>query len=104
MYMIEKLMSPAGAALYSALDKPEDWEVDNGSYNLRHIPTKIEVWIANGAFFLDIKHQKISPFDDGENVLGLIERHFIWRKVKKLLKSSKVNFNTIYANKLKGNT
>lgn len=68
------IYSPIATALSAALDRPDEW--DDMGYVLFHRPSKISWWTANGAWFFD-SHNVPS-------CLGLIERHFVWRKAKNL--------------------
>lgn len=65
-------MSAVGRALSKALDKPEDWEFPS-EYRIRHKPSGQDFWVGDGAFFFD-------TFDDVPSCIGLIERHWLYRK------------------------
>jgi hypothetical protein len=71
-------MSAAGRAISKALDIPGDWEV--GKYTIKHLPTRQFFWIANGAFFFDGYDGQDTP-----KCLGLVERHWLYRKARKLV-------------------
>lgn len=63
-------MSKLGREISILLQHPDDWECDK--YCLKHKPTGIELWIANGPFFLDVwNRDRIGAFD-------LLERHWLW--------------------------
>ena len=99
--MIERFLSPAGAEIYTALKNAAEWDIDQGNYRIRHNPTGVTLWIANGAWFFDVRVEKKSPFDEDVRVLGLFERHILWRRVKRLLSARKQNHNKIIAEKMK---
>jgi hypothetical protein len=68
-------MSAAGRALSKALDSPLDW-VWTDKYVITHKPSKQVFWVANGGFFFD--------GDEGTpKCLGLIERYWLYAKVKR---------------------
>lgn len=80
-------MSAAGRALSKALDNPQDWTGD-GEFRIKHIPSGLEFWIGNGGFFFDEQRRdKI----DGERAIGLIERHWLYSKARKIIKANRRN-------------
>ena len=96
--MLEFILSAAGKSVYKALDNHDEWEFDTGKYQIKHNPTGVVLWIANGAWFFDVRVKKKSPFDDDVRILGIIERHIIWRKVKKLMDLKRIDMNQLVAN------
>jgi len=76
-------MSASGRALSAALNKPEDWIV--GQYTITHKKSRLEFWIANGRFFLDRWNGHIG----GPRVIGLLERHWLWIKVRNVIGEAK---------------
>lgn len=70
-------MSEVGRALSSALDHPADWIIDE--HTIKHRTSGLEFWIANGSFFFDGYAYQGTP-----SCIGLLERHWIFRKVRRL--------------------
>ena len=68
-------MIKAEIALWKALDKPKDREF--GEFRATHKPSGVFLWVANGAWFLDICGED----DSISGAIGLIARHILWRKV-----------------------
>lgn len=66
-----------GKKLNAILNTTEGWSVDR--YRLMHAPTTTSWWIANGGFFFDGDALSGTPA-----CLGLIERHLLWRKAKRM--------------------
>lgn len=71
------LLSPIGKRLWVALNSPDDWEI--GEYTIKHTPTGTVWWVGGGGFSFDGKINAGTP-----DCLGLIERHILYRRVKKL--------------------
>jgi len=86
------------------LDNPEDWRygnfyTDNGKpYNIAHKETHVCLWIANESWFLDGYYTTIYTLKENGNIdfngekfetkvphIGLLDRHILWRKVKKVV-------------------
>lgn len=86
------------------LDHPEDWSHgnhydDNGNpHTIVHMETHICLWIANGSWCLEGYNTTIYPrCEDGSldmhgetfqtkvPRIGSLDRHILWRKVKKVL-------------------
>lgn len=73
-------MSAAGRALWAALDRHEDWSV--GAHTATHVPSGTVFWHVNGALFFD-------GYESWKGALGLIERHWLFRKFRRM-RSAKV--------------
>lgn len=89
-------MSAAGRALSKALDILEDWTF-NGGYAIKHMPSGQEFWVANGAWFFDawdeIKGGK-------KQLIGLIERHRLYFKARKIVAKYELDRRNLSANDL----
>lgn len=72
------IFSEAGAALWKALDRPEEWEVPS-QYRIVHKPSNTAWWTGNGGFFFDGDDLTATP-----SCLGLFERHILWRRARKI--------------------
>ena len=73
--------SDVARALSDALDHPEDWDFRK-EFTIKHKPSDIVMWIGNGSFFFD---GYAELFGDGVIPhIGLIERHFLYRKYKRV--------------------
>lgn len=70
-------MSAAGKALSRALENPGDWTA--GHYEIKHRPSGLAFWVANGPFFFDGSEIEGTP-----ECLGLIERHWLYFKARKV--------------------
>lgn len=80
-------MSAAGRALSKALDTPGDWAI-RLDLILSHKPSGVEFWIGTGPFFFDgyVKYQL-----GGAGSIGLIERHWLYFKARKIVKANRHN-------------
>lgn len=67
--------SPIALAVWTALDKPSDWEVFNGA-RLTHRPSNVTLWVSNGPVFFNIH--------EGPGSIGLVERFIVWQKYKRM--------------------
>jgi hypothetical protein len=86
------------------LDHPEDWRHgnhydDNGNpHTIVHKETHVCLWISNGSWFLNGYNTNIYPlredgsldilgetFDTKVPRIGSLDRHILWRKVKKVV-------------------
>jgi hypothetical protein len=102
--MIEKILSPVCYEIWKMLDHPEDWRHGNfygeqgKPYNIVHKETHVCLWVANGGCFLDGYNTTIFPrredgsldmhgetFETKVPHIGSLDRHILWRKVKKVL-------------------
>ena len=100
--MIEKFLSPVSLEIWKMLDHPENWifDVDLNSkmkpYTIVHPETRISLWVSNGRWFLDGWSQPIFEYNDKGMVvktlyktrkvyIGLIDRHILWHKVRKVM-------------------
>ena len=102
--MIEKTLSPVCYEIWKMLDHPEDWShgnfYDNNGkpHSIVHMETHICLWIANGSWCLEGYNTTIYPrCEDGSldmhgetfqtkvPRIGSLDRHILWRKVKKVL-------------------
>lgn len=68
-------MKKIAKLLSAELDHIDRWTVDH--HTLTHVPTNTHWWIANGRFFFD-------GYRSMEGAIGLIERHFLWGKAKRV--------------------
>jgi len=75
-------MSKLGREISILLMRSEEWVYDD--YRLEHLPTGIQLWVANGPFFLDVYNkERIHAF-------GPIERQWLWfTQVHSLVKKLK---------------
>ena len=100
--MIEKILSPVCYEIWKMLDHPEDWRHgsfydDNGNpHTIVHNETHICLWVCNGSWFLNGYDTTIFSYDERGIVeerlfrtkvphIGRLDRHILWRKVKKVL-------------------
>lgn len=100
--MIEKILSPVCYEIWKMLDHPEDWRYgshydNNGKpYSIVHMETHICLWIANGSGCLEGYDTNIYSYDERGIVkeklfvtkvphIGSLDRHILWRKVKKVI-------------------
>ena len=71
-------MSAAGRALSKALESPDDWDVPT-EYRIVHRPTEMSFWTANGSFWFNGSEIHGTP-----SCIGLIERHWLYFKARKV--------------------
>lgn len=71
--------SPAAAELIRQLEDPSKWSV--GKHTILHRPSATAWWVYNGAFSFNF-------YGGAPPCLGLIERHFLWPHVKRLISES----------------
>lgn len=72
--------------IYKELDKPENWKLDSGDYCLinKEYPN-MKIWVANGFFFLGVWN-----YDHGKEYnFSIIEKFYLWPKVRKVLEQIK---------------
>lgn len=84
--------SDEGKTLSDSLDCVEHWDLSNTQHTVRHIPSNLVFWVGNGAWFFDgyeNYYNKNAPILE----LGLVERHFLYRKYKKMIKKTKKERN-----------
>jgi len=84
--------SDAGKVLSDSLDNAEHWYLSNTQYTVRHIPSNLVFWVGNGGWFFD-GYQNYYVKDTPILKLGLVERHFLYRKYKKMIKNIKKEMN-----------
>lgn len=74
------ILSDVGKVLWDNLNDPEEWEFED--YTMLHIRSRVYLWTNNGGFFFDgyksWRPESLAPS------LGLLERHFIYRKAMRL--------------------
>lgn len=68
-------MSAAGEMLFKSFKNPDDWEI--GSYKVKHKPSGVVLWIANGGFFFD-------GYEQYSGMLGIFERWICWFAFKSM--------------------
>ena len=104
MNIIEKILSPVGYEIWKMLDHPEDWRYgnfyteDGKPYNIFHKHTHVCLWVCNGRWFLDGYYTTIYTLKENGDIdlsgekfetkvphIGLLDRHILWRKVKKVV-------------------
>lgn len=102
--MIEKILSPVCYEIWKMLDHPEEWRHgnfydDNGKpYSIVHMETHVCLWISNGSWFLNGYNTTIYTLKENGDIdfsgerfepkvprIGSLERHILWRKVKKVV-------------------
>lgn len=100
--MIEKILSPISFEIWKMLDHPENWIFDvdvnckGKAYTIIHPETRISLWVSNGRWFLDGYSQPVFDYNDkgmayktlyrtSKVYIGVIDRHILWYKVKKVL-------------------
>lgn len=114
--MIEKILSPVCYEIWKMLDRPEEWIWNRHSlssegkpYTIVHPETRIALWVCSGRWFLDGYRDGVFSYDEKGYVkeflfntrvpdIGLIDRHFLWHKVKKVtkfLEGKDVEFNLL---------
>lgn len=71
-------MSPAGKALWDALDRPNEWEITE--HTARHVPSGTVRRIKGWASFFDGYE-----YEGTSKCLGIFERRSLWRKYKRML-------------------
>lgn len=116
--MIETILSPISFEIWKMLDTPEDWMYD-GSLNSRlrpytifHPETRISLWISNGGWFLDGHEESVFEYNERGLAcrtlfrtrkvhIGLIDRHILWHKVKKVMQYLNVNNPSLILKELK---
>ena len=69
-------MSNLFYALWRCLDDHKEWKIDR--YRITNIKSGISLWIANGAWFLDTE-----PIGS----VGILERHILWPRVKRMIRN-----------------
>jgi hypothetical protein len=67
-------LGPAAKLVYRALDNPDAWDIS--SHTMKHIPSKLEFWTANG-----VDHFKLYKPQEIECFTGF-ERKVLWRKTE----------------------
>ena len=100
--MIEKILSPVCYEIWKMLDNPEDWRHGNfydkngNPHTIVHKETHVCLWIADGSWVLEGYNTTIFSYDErgiAEERLfdtkvphiGSLDRHILWRKVKKVV-------------------
>lgn len=86
-------MTAAGKALSQALESPDDW-MARGKRCIKHAPSGPSFWIANGSFFFDGYDG-----DDTPPCIGLIERHWLHFKARKIISKLRPDDSNIVAAK-----
>lgn len=79
--ILDILLSPAGKALWLALDDTHNWKRDK-HFTITY-KEKFTFWIANGGSFLEGHYNNRIKF-------GIIERHILYYKIKKLLRNAEL--------------
>lgn len=77
------ILSDVGKVIWDNLNDPEEWSIYE--YRIEHKKTGINLWTGNGGFWFDgyyLNHTIPTPS------LGLIERHFLYRKAMKMRNKS----------------
>lgn len=87
-------MSAAGRALSKALDKPEDWYMPD-DFCIKHRPSGLAFWVANGGFFFDCDGMEGTP-----HCLGLLERHWLYFRARGIMATAKAERRAIRTAKL----
>ena len=105
--MIEQFLSPVAKELWIMLDHPEEWMFDheNNPYTISHKDTHVCLWISNGRFFLDGYNTTIYGKDEKgyttrlfqtkKVCIGVLDRHILWSKVKKVVNYLNSNSDNI---------
>lgn len=102
--MIENILSPVAFEIWKMLDRLEEWiwnrhSLSSGGkpYTIVHPETRIALWVCSGRWFLDGYNDSVFSYDEKGMVkellfktrvpdIGLIDRHFLWHKVKKVMR------------------
>lgn len=110
------ILSPVGYAIWRALDNPKDWDFhcEPSGYTIKHNPTMMSFWVANGVFFFD-GYRTYMPLEFDENhkmlpkkesppiaSIGLFERHVLYWKYKRAKKQVQKERNEEIAKILNG--
>ena len=84
------LLSDVGKALWDSLSDSNNWKFgESGTkYTIVHKKSGIILWVSNGRFFLDgYEAFQLTGIKPPLVRLGLFERHILWFKVSKVIKS-----------------
>ena len=90
-FIYNHVLSDIGRVIWDSFEKhPEEWESDVGERTVDNHNKEISLWISNGSFFFDgFKYYPKEYQPNGRKYInqkvdiGLIERHFLYHKLKK---------------------
>jgi hypothetical protein len=82
-------MSKLAETLLEKLEHSEDWTI--GEYTAKHNPSGLELWIANGFWFVNVRNTRINLFSpwDKFRLFRAVERALNEKLINQLNKDAK---------------
>jgi hypothetical protein len=73
--------------IQSWTESGSEWTYD--TYRLTHKPTKIQLWVGNGAWHFNVIKEGSSTNCEGNVPIGYLERHVLWHEYSIIMKNTK---------------
>lgn len=83
--------------IQSWTESGSEWTYD--TYRLTHKPTKIQLWVGNGAWHFNVIKEGSSTNCEGNVPIGYLERHVLWHEHSIIMKNTrKANIQNLRSN------